>query len=311
MIDAEARNGIVRHIDAMRTAGRRVDQLELNGECRHGTFVPPTIIEIGHISELKREIFGPVLHVVRYKREELDALLEAVNGTGYGLTFGVHTRIDETIAHVTGQVHAGNVYVNRNIVGAVVGVQPFGGECLSGTGPAPAARCTCTVCWARARRPAAGAGSGRAAAAAHRAARSHGRDQHLSGRAARRRALRGGQRGRRARAMGGGPADRQPCLVRRYAGRPGAAVRAGCRAAGQAGILADADVDHADFQAVLFEGMATLRALNQRIAQRAGPILAVHGLTSDALRARPMRRSACSPSVPSASTRPPPAATPA
>ena len=135
VIDAEARNGIVRHIDAMRTAGRRVDQLELNGECRHGTFVPPTIIEIGHISELKREIFGPVLHVVRYKREELDALLEAVNGTGYGLTFGVHTRIDETIAHVTGQVHAGNVYVNRNIVGAVVGVQPFGGECLSGTGP--------------------------------------------------------------------------------------------------------------------------------------------------------------------------------
>ena len=134
VIDAEARNGIVRHIDAMRTAGRRVDQLELNGECRHGTFVPPTIIEIGHISELKREIFGPVLHVVRYKREELDALLEAVNGTGYGLTFGVHTRIDETIAHVTGQVHAGNVYVNRNIVGAVVGV-PFGGECLSGTGP--------------------------------------------------------------------------------------------------------------------------------------------------------------------------------
>ena len=161
VIDAEARNGIVRHIDAMRTAGRRVDQLELNGECRHGTFVPPTIIEIGHISELKREIFGPVLHVVRYKREELDALLEAVNGTGYGLTFGVHTRIDETIAHVTGQVHAGNVYVNRNIVGAVVGVQPFGGECRPAPAP-PAARCTCTVCWARARRPAAGAGSGRA-----------------------------------------------------------------------------------------------------------------------------------------------------
>ena len=186
VIDAEARNGIVRHIDAMRTAGRRVDQLELNGECRHGTFVPPTIIEIGHISELKREIFGPVLHVVRYKREELDALLEAVNGTGYGLTFGVHTRIDETIAHVTGQVHAGNVYVNRNIVGAVVGVQPFGGECLSGTGPAGGPLYMYRLLGTRPA-PAAGAGSGRAAAAAHRAARSHGRDQHLSGRAARRR----------------------------------------------------------------------------------------------------------------------------
>ncbi|EFV86967.1 delta-1-pyrroline-5-carboxylate dehydrogenase, partial [Achromobacter xylosoxidans C54] len=135
VIDTEARNGIQRHIDAMRTAGHRVDQVELNGECRHGTFVAPTIIEIDHISELTREVFGPVLHVVRYARDELDALLDAINGTGYGLTFGVHTRIDETIAHVTGQVHAGNVYVNRNIVGAVVGVQPFGGECLSGTGP--------------------------------------------------------------------------------------------------------------------------------------------------------------------------------
>ncbi|WP_188590266.1 aldehyde dehydrogenase family protein, partial [Achromobacter denitrificans] len=135
VIDTEARNGIQRHIEAMRTAGHRVDQAELNGECRHGTFVPPTIIEIDDVGELTREVFGPVLHVVRYKRDELDALLEAVNGTGYGLTFGVHTRIDETIAHVTGQIHAGNVYVNRNIVGAVVGVQPFGGECLSGTGP--------------------------------------------------------------------------------------------------------------------------------------------------------------------------------
>ena len=254
VIDAEARNGIVRHIDAMRTAGRRVDQLELNGECRHGTFVPPTIIEIGHISELKREIFGPVLHVVRYKREELDALLEAVNGTGYGLTFGVHTRIDETIAHVTGQVHAGNVYVNRNIVGAVVGVQPFGGECLSGTGPKAGG--PLYMYRLLGTRPAGlPPALDPAAPLPQRIALPvHGRDQHLSGRAARRRVLRGSQRGRSARAMGGGPADRQPCLVRRYAGRAGAAVRAGCRAAGQAGILADADVDHADFQAVLFEG---------------------------------------------------------
>ena len=257
VIDAEARNGIVRHIDAMRTAGRRVDQLELNGECRHGTFVPPTIIEIGHISELKREIFGPVLHVVRYKREELDALLEAVNGTGYGLTFGVHTRIDETIAHVTGQVHAGNVYVNRNIVGAVVGVQPFGGECLSGTGPKaggplymyrllgtrPAA---CRRRWIRPR-----------AAAAHRAARSHGRDQHLSGRAARRvYCVAASEAGARAQWA----VARQTGNHAWFADTPAAqALLSGLDAEqqGQAGILADADVDHADFQAVLFEGMAT------------------------------------------------------
>ena len=256
VIDAEARNGIVRHIDAMRTAGRRVDQLELNGECRHGTFVPPTIIEIGHISELKREIFGPVLHVVRYKREELDALLEAVNGTGYGLTFGVHTRIDETIAHVTGQVHAGNVYVNRNIVGAVVGVQPFGGECLSGTGPRPAARCTCTVCWARAGGlpPALDPAAPLPQRIALPGPTGETNTYLVEPRGA---VLRGGQRGRRARARA---VARQTGNHAWFADTPAAqALLSGLDAEqqGQAGILADADVDHADFQAVLFEGMAT------------------------------------------------------
>src|SRR5690606_3690559 len=115
--------------------GHRVDQVELGSGCRHGTFVPPTLIEISSVSELTREVFGPVLHVLRYPREALDQVLEQINGTGYGLTFGVHSRIDETIGRVTQRVHAGNMYVNRNIVGAVVGVQPFGGECLSGTGP--------------------------------------------------------------------------------------------------------------------------------------------------------------------------------
>jgi RHH-type proline utilization regulon transcriptional repressor/proline dehydrogenase/delta 1-pyrroline-5-carboxylate dehydrogenase len=89
----------------------------------------------GKHRELEREVFGPVLHFVRYQREELDGLLGAINGTGYGLTLGLHTRIDETIARVLAAAHAGNVYVNRNMVGAVVGVQPFGGEGLSGTGP--------------------------------------------------------------------------------------------------------------------------------------------------------------------------------
>jgi RHH-type proline utilization regulon transcriptional repressor/proline dehydrogenase/delta 1-pyrroline-5-carboxylate dehydrogenase len=95
----------------------------------------PTVIELQDLSELQREVFGPVLHVVRYQREDLDALLAQINATGYGLTMGLHTRIDETIARVLKAAHAGNVYVNRNIVGAVVGVQPFGGEGLSGTGP--------------------------------------------------------------------------------------------------------------------------------------------------------------------------------
>src|SRR5205085_9628113 len=80
-------------------------------------------------------VFGPVLHVVRYRRNDLDRTVEAINALGYGLTFGLHTRLDETTARVTSRIRAGNIYVNRNIIGAVVGVQPFGGHGLSGTGP--------------------------------------------------------------------------------------------------------------------------------------------------------------------------------
>jgi len=132
VIDDEARANIERHIDAMRAKGRRVHQIVPPAQ---GTFVPPTLIEIDGIAELQREVFGPVLHFVRFRRDELDGLLGQINATGYGLTLGLHTRIDETIARVIETAHAGNVYVNRNMVGAVVGVQPFGGEGLSGTGP--------------------------------------------------------------------------------------------------------------------------------------------------------------------------------
>lgn len=139
VIDAEARDNIVGHIEAMRAKGRRVHQAPVPAACAHGTFVPPTVIELDSLSDLTREIFGPVLHVVRWKRTAdnagLTKLVEQINGTGYGLTLGIHTRIDETIAHVVDRAHVGNLYVNRNIVGAVVGVQPFGGEGLSGTGP--------------------------------------------------------------------------------------------------------------------------------------------------------------------------------
>ncbi|PAU56325.1 trifunctional transcriptional regulator/proline dehydrogenase/L-glutamate gamma-semialdehyde dehydrogenase [Pseudomonas indica] len=137
VIDGEAKAGIERHIQAMREKGRSVYQnARLEGDAiRRGTYVTPTLIELESLSELEREIFGPVLHVVRYKRKDLGALIEQINATGYGLTLGVHTRIDETIAQVVSKAHAGNLYVNRNMVGAVVGVQPFGGEGLSGTGP--------------------------------------------------------------------------------------------------------------------------------------------------------------------------------
>jgi RHH-type proline utilization regulon transcriptional repressor/proline dehydrogenase/delta 1-pyrroline-5-carboxylate dehydrogenase len=137
VIDAEARDGIERHVEAMRTRGHAVFRQgrEHGQDTRHGTYVMPTLIELDGIAELQREVFGPVLHLVRYRRRDLGALVGQINGTGYGLTLGVHTRIDETIAQVVENAKAGNVYVNRNIVGAVVGVQPFGGEGLSGTGP--------------------------------------------------------------------------------------------------------------------------------------------------------------------------------
>lgn len=139
VIDKEAKAGIEKHIQTMRTAGFDVYQAAYNQLAKqtenNSTFVPPTLIELDKISSLKKEIFGPVLHVVRYSSQDLPALLDEINATGYGLTMGVHTRIDETIAYVATHAKVGNLYVNRNMVGAVVGVQPFGGEGLSGTGP--------------------------------------------------------------------------------------------------------------------------------------------------------------------------------
>ena len=135
VITEEARAGIVAHVEAMRARGHRVEQDALPASARHGTFVAPALIEISHIADVEREVFGPVLHVLRYRRDELDQIVDAINDTGYGLTFGLHTRIDETIARVTGRIKAGNIYVNRNTIGAVVGLQPFGGHGMSGTGP--------------------------------------------------------------------------------------------------------------------------------------------------------------------------------
>jgi len=137
VIDEGAKAGIERHIQEMRAKGRRVHQVAGHSEqsLHTGSFVLPTVIEIESLAELEREVFGPVLHFVRYRREDLDGLVAQINGTGYGLTMGLHTRIDETIGRVISTAQVGNIYVNRNMVGAVVGVQPFGGEGLSGTGP--------------------------------------------------------------------------------------------------------------------------------------------------------------------------------
>lgn len=132
VIDAAAQAGIREHVAAARAEGRVIAERAVP---REGTFVAPTVIRVGGIEEIGREVFGPVLHVATYRAAELERVLEAVNATGMGLTFGFHSRIDDRVQQVVDRVRAGNLYINRNQIGAVVGSQPFGGEGLSGTGP--------------------------------------------------------------------------------------------------------------------------------------------------------------------------------
>ncbi len=133
VIDVEAKGALDAHVAAMRANGRKVWQRELPASA--GTFVAPAIVEIDSIADLQRENFGPVLHVARFAADRLEQVIEEINATGYGLTLGLHSRIDATRRLVESRARAGNFYVNRNIIGAVVGSQPFGGEGLSGTGP--------------------------------------------------------------------------------------------------------------------------------------------------------------------------------
>ncbi|MFV8836351.1 bifunctional proline dehydrogenase/L-glutamate gamma-semialdehyde dehydrogenase PutA [Aquisalimonas sp.] len=135
VIDAEARDGLLRHVEAMKRDGRLIGETPLGPDTEHGTFVAPVAFEISSIDDLDDEHFGPILHVVRYKAGELDRVVDAINNTRYGLTLGVHSRIDAVADRVAERARVGNLYVNRNQIGAVVGVQPFGGEGLSGTGP--------------------------------------------------------------------------------------------------------------------------------------------------------------------------------
>ncbi|OYW46008.1 MAG: bifunctional proline dehydrogenase/L-glutamate gamma-semialdehyde dehydrogenase [Sphingomonadales bacterium 32-68-7] len=135
IIDAEAKEALDDHVTRMREGGRKVWQRELPPGTENGTFVAPAIVEIESIADLTRENFGPVLHVARFPAGGVEAVVEEINATGFGLTFGLHSRIDATRRLVEARARVGNLYVNRNQIGAVVGSQPFGGEGLSGTGP--------------------------------------------------------------------------------------------------------------------------------------------------------------------------------
>ena len=135
VIDREARDRLVAHVDAMRAKGHAVFTLPVPTECARGTFVAPTLIEIDRLADIPNEVFGPVLHVMRWRFGKLGALIDAIDAIGYGLTMGIHSRIDEHIERVAARAKVGNLYVNRTLIGATVGVQPFGGEGLSGTGP--------------------------------------------------------------------------------------------------------------------------------------------------------------------------------
>ncbi len=135
VIDAAARDQLEKHIVRMKREAKFIDSLPLPDACANGSFVAPHIFEIKRLSQLPEEVFGPILHIIRYKRSHLKHVAKAINLTGFGLTFGVHSRIDETHEILRRYTKAGNFYINRNMIGAVVGTQPFGGEGLSGTGP--------------------------------------------------------------------------------------------------------------------------------------------------------------------------------
>ncbi len=123
------------HLEAMQEKSKLLLQLPLDDSLRYGSFFPPCLVEINSLSDLSGEVFGPILHLIRYDAANLNRVIDAINATGYGLTLGIHSRIDANIKAIQQGVKVGNIYVNRNMIGAVVGVQPFGGMGLSGTGP--------------------------------------------------------------------------------------------------------------------------------------------------------------------------------
>ncbi len=135
VIDAAAMTTLEEHAQRMMQEGKLIGEVPLPAQTSHGTYFAPRAFEIPSLNILTREVFGPILHVIRYKSRDLDKVIAAINATGYGLTLGIHTRINSMAEYIQRRIHVGNTYVNRNMIGAVVGVQPFGGENLSGTGP--------------------------------------------------------------------------------------------------------------------------------------------------------------------------------
>lgn len=135
VIDQEAQLKLSKHIEQMKKIAKNTHQINLPQKRAQATFIAPTLLELNDLNELKQEVFGPVLHVVRFSSKKLDKVIEQINQTGFALTHGIHSRIDYMRSYISTNIQAGNIYVNRNIVGAVVGVQPFGGHGLSGTGP--------------------------------------------------------------------------------------------------------------------------------------------------------------------------------
>jgi RHH-type proline utilization regulon transcriptional repressor/proline dehydrogenase/delta 1-pyrroline-5-carboxylate dehydrogenase len=135
VIDAEAKSVLDAHAQRMEREGKLIYRVGLDKDCSKGHFFAPVAYRIDGLARLQREVFGPVLHVVHYAADKLDDVLASINATGYGLTLGIHSRIDGKVSYIAERLRVGNTYVNRNMIGAVVGVQPFGGEGLSGTGP--------------------------------------------------------------------------------------------------------------------------------------------------------------------------------
>jgi RHH-type proline utilization regulon transcriptional repressor/proline dehydrogenase/delta 1-pyrroline-5-carboxylate dehydrogenase len=131
VIDLEAKRRLEAHIARMKRKAR----VHFAGVAPAGNYVAPHIFELSRAEDLDEEIFGPILHVLRYRADHLEDVLQSIERTGYGLTLGIHSRIDDTVEAVLERLSVGNIYVNRNMIGAVVGVQPFGGHGLSGTGP--------------------------------------------------------------------------------------------------------------------------------------------------------------------------------
>jgi RHH-type proline utilization regulon transcriptional repressor/proline dehydrogenase/delta 1-pyrroline-5-carboxylate dehydrogenase len=135
VINKSAQKMLMEHAEKMLKIGKLIAQVPLPKETQYGTYFAPSAYEIPSLDVLAREVFGPILHVIRYAQKDLDKVIQAINDNGYGLTLGIHTRIKSTADYILERVKVGNRYVNRNMIGAIVGVQPFGGEGLSGTGP--------------------------------------------------------------------------------------------------------------------------------------------------------------------------------